>query len=179
VQLVVAALIAVAIACLGVAVLLGSEPGEESRQVQAGAALVFGGLAALVVLVVGLWSGSRVAWLLPVAAITAVVGAASVAEDVHWRWSRADFESLPATEEFGCDGGCKVGWWRVERIERSALLVEVWIERRGCYDGRALVRPVEGSMDPEAIRESLSVPSSPYVHVEPWRDAWHEVCITS
>jgi hypothetical protein len=163
----------------GVGALLISEPDEYGSFALAAAAIMAGSVAALALLVIGVHSGSWVAWTLPVAATLAAVGAASSAEELHWRWSRGDLRTLDMADTERCRDRCKVGWWSVDHIEISDALVEVWLPySSSCYSGHALVRPLDSSLGAAGVHDQLSVRSN-YISVSEWRDEWYTVCITS
>jgi hypothetical protein len=163
-QLWASGIVGVVIMSFGAGALLISEPDEYGSFALGAGAFMAGSVAAVALLVIGVHSGSWVAWTLPVAATLAAVVAASSAEELHWRWSR---------------DGCKVGWWSVDHIEMSDALVEVWLPySSSCYSGHALVRPLDRSLGATGVHDQLSVTSN-YISVSEWRDEWYTVCITS
>ncbi len=174
----------VVVGCIGGAiVVLRSREGREDELISVrGVVLILALVAGVVTIAIGVWLRQAAPTLVTLAGLTGLVASVFWADDLHWRWSRNEFEQVAAGDEIHCASvsDCRVGWWDVEvEPTRTDSFVIIWYAETFCEAGEGLVKPVGVDPGARALMTQLIAADlrSDMPTVHRFHDGWYTVCL--
>jgi hypothetical protein len=165
---------------------MSSEPGAFGTDMLIGLVGLIGVVSVPTIFLFGFPRRQKKLVALPLACMALLGVVAVYADDLHWKWSRDDFQAIVDGDEFSCqtDDYCRLGWWDAyEPVGRFDSMVVIWVrDDEVCYAGLAFARPVGEDPGGDVVREGAianSLRTAAYLTVYPQGDGWYRLCYTT